>query len=294
VSPTQRGRRAWETSVLLILAIVIVAALALNLAHLEPLGESTPLALPPASGRAADGSSLPDPILVAVLWSLALVVLVLIVFLILRHRKTIDRRPSSWRGLLVSVLAIVLIVILLASIPRSLSPSEDETRAADGTGAISVPEAPSLANGGGVEALLLLAVFGAIGWIVYRTRRGTGLPADGSVGPSAGMEVRRAATDAVRETIHELEIGGDVRTTILACFQRFCRLLGSRGLADQDAITAREIEALAVRTFAVSGDASACLTSLFEEARYSTHPLGEVEREQALESLSRIRAALEA
>ncbi|TLZ45132.1 MAG: DUF4129 domain-containing protein, partial [Methanobacteriota archaeon] len=103
-----------------------------------------------------------------------------------------------------------------------------------------------------------------------------------------------AATVVVEETIQELEMGADGRATIIACFQRFCRLLGARGLSDQDASTAREIEGLAVRTFSLSREASASLTSLFEEARYSVHPLGEVDRDRAIEDLRRIQAALEA
>jgi hypothetical protein len=44
----------------------------------------------------------------------------------------------------------------------------------------------------------------------------------------------------------------------------------------------------------VSRDASGTLTSLFEEARYSVHPLDEADRRRAIESLAGIRAALEA
>jgi len=105
---------------------------------------------------------------------------------------------------------------------------------------------------------------------------------------------RHAAADAVQDAIQELELGGDVRSAILACFRRFCLLLGARGITAQGALTPRELDSLAVERLRVSRDASGTLTSLFEEARYSVHPLGEADRRRAIESLAGIRAALEA
>jgi hypothetical protein len=105
---------------------------------------------------------------------------------------------------------------------------------------------------------------------------------------------RAAAVVAVQTTIQELEGGVDVRAAILGCFQRFCTLLGARGITDQGALTPRELEALAIGRLTVSHEAAEILTSLFEEARYSEHPLGEADRVRAIESLGRIQAALEA
>src|SRR5438552_19073914 len=65
-------------------------------------------------------------------------------------------------------------------------------------------------------------------------------------------------------------------------------------MTDQDALPPHELERLAVDWLRVSRDASGILTSLFEEARYSDHPLGERDRARAIESLGQIQAALEA
>src|SRR2546428_515321 len=51
---------------------------------------------------------------------------------------------------------------------------------------------------------------------------------------------------------------------------------------------------VAVGRLHVSREASSTLTSLFEEARYSEHPLGEADRRRAIESFAGIRVALEA
>ena len=103
---------------------------------------------------------------------------------------------------------------------------------------------------------------------------------------------RRAAAATVDAAISQLQLGGDVRAAILACYQRFCELLGMRGIDEQDALTPRELESVARDQLAVSAASAETLTSLFEEARYSTHPLGEPDRERAVESLERIREAL--
>jgi hypothetical protein len=65
-----------------------------------------------------------------------------------------------------------------------------------------------------------------------------------------------------------------------------------RGIEEQQALTPRELEGLAIRSLAVSEDSADSLTSLFEEARYSEHALGDPDRERAVQSLERIRADL--
>jgi len=293
-----RGRRTWEVSILLVLAVVIVSAIALNLANLEPLDESVRGAPPPSSQESADASAF-NPIVVGILWALSAVLVVLIVLLLLRRPANSQR--LSWRNLLPSILGILLFLVLLNSIPRSFTPLENET--SEGRGEITLPDetssriVPSFAEGfpgGSREVLLLLATFGALAWIVSRLRSTRRFHADLTDLIPTTEDPRGSAREALQETIRDLEIGADVRMTILACFQRFCGLLRARGIVDQDAFTAREIEGLAVRTFSLSREASASLTSLFEEARYSVHSLGETERERALESLGRIRASLEA
>ena len=60
-----------------------------------------------------------------------------------------------------------------------------------------------------------------------------------------------------------------------------------------DQLTPRELEDLAVRRLDVTADSAETLTSLFEEARYSEHALGEPDRDRAVRSLETIRADLE-
>lgn len=292
----QRSRRAWAVPLLLVLAIVIVAALAFNLANLKPAGESVPRVPRSDEGLSDAGVSLPDPIAIVVLQILAAIALVGMLLLLVRHRKDLKRprTPFSRRNVLASVVSLALLIALLIVWPRAMPFPEEGQNASNTTADGPLALRLALGSGWPVELFLIASILGSLLWILYRFRRNARSLAGASGAGGAFPEVREAASEIMEEAIRDLEIGGDVRTTILACFQRFCHLLGSRGITKQIALTPRELESLAVRRLAVSHEASEILTSLFEEARYSEHALGDGDRHRAIESLGRIQASLEA
>lgn len=292
----QRGRRAWVVPLLLVLAVVIVAALAFNLANLEPAGSAVPR-VPTSEERPSEaGVAIPDPIAIVLLQILATVVLVGIIVLLFQRRKDSKRprTPFSRRSILGSVVGIAVLIALLLVWPRAMPFPEEGQQPSNVTADAPAGLRLTFASGWPVELFLIGSVLGSLLWVLYRFRRGTGPLAVGSEPGGEFPELQQAASEVVQETIRDLEFGGDVRTTILACFQRFCHLLGSRGITKQVALTPRELEGLAVRKLAVSREASETLTSLFEEARYSEHALGDGDRHRAIESLGRIQASLEA
>ena len=186
--------------------------------------------------------------------------------------------------------------MVLLAWPRAIQAARERA----GTQANATAEGGTLttvwpaAVAGPIEIFLLVAVFLAVAWLAYLFRRAR-MQGDATdweeTFPASTARVVAATT--VREAIQEIESGGEVRAVILACFQRFCTLLGSRGITKQDPLTPRELEGLAVDRLRVSREDSATLTSLFEEARYSEHPLGDLDRARAIDSLGKIRLALE-
>ena len=104
---------------------------------------------------------------------------------------------------------------------------------------------------------------------------------------------RLEAASAVRRTLLELGAGTDFRTAVMACYQRMCSLLAGRGVSRQEALTAREIEGLALVELGLSRASVDDLTGLFEEARYSVHEIGPAQRDRAVDCLSAIRRELE-
>lgn len=290
-----RGRGiAWAVPFLLLLAVLIVAALAFTLANLDTGPEGRPEVAPPSPRSGPAVARVPAIVLALLGISLMALVIAAIVALLLRGRKGGGRAVRrSWWDLLAPVFAlgILAIVLLLGQRAEPIASESDGSNATAGTGGSDTvwPASAILP----FELFLLAAVFAAIVWIAYRFRKASGPVGFRRVDVLNGPSARRFASATIQETIDALEFGQDVRATIIECFHRFCRLLGARGVQDQEPLTPRELEALAVERLGVSGDAPEALTSLFEEARYSHHRLGEAERGRAIESLSRIRAALE-
>jgi len=292
------GRSAVLAPLLLFAGILLVAALAFNLANLEPGSDGTPGLPPTGSDPLGLGISIDPRALGPVISVAAAAFLVLLIVAIFKGRQRRPQEPmqrSMWMWII--VLANFVVVLLLLSLWPDIA-SRGDSGATPGTteppSGENLPAWPTLT--GAPAGLFLLAVLLANVVLVVILARGS--PSFRALGrhraelPSPAP--RAEAAEAVKEAIGEIEIGGDVRTAILACFQRFCRLLGQRGIAEQAPLTAREIEDAAVHGLGVSQDHATTLTSLFEEARYSVHDLGERERVLALRSLEAIRGALEA
>lgn len=298
---TARGRSTWLAPLLLFLAVLLAAGLAFNVANLDTGGEAIPA--PPNAG----GTSTSPTSFDFASFSLYVVVALAIVTIVVsadawRHRKRSRsevRRPSSFWQFIQTIIGLAVFIALVVLYPdlarhiQSNGGQGSNTTAGGG----SAPGGPMqvLQGFGGLPLGIFLAtaLLVAILILFYLHRlRGS----EEFVGPDkkARRPERTVAAVAVQATIQDLEVGKDVRTTILACYQRFCRLLGKRGIDAQEPLTPREIQGLAVDRLGVAEERAEDLTSLFEEARYSVHELGEPERERALASLQSLRADLEA
>lgn len=295
VPETPRGRVAWVIPLLLFLAMLLAAGLAFNLAHLDTGGEVMPG--PSNSGTTtANPWGLFDPQTAQILFGSLLGALLVGAFLamLLRRKDTRAKRvlrPMTWADLIAMIVAVSLLLALLVLWPQIVSRVGHGTPGTNttGTGSANVTVLPAAA-GIPLGIFLAGAVLASVVALAVFLRVGLNL---GRPGPSSAFQRRRlAAAQAVTAAIADLQVGGDVRTVILACYARFCYFLGARGIAQQEPLTPRELEGLAVQDLAVSEDSAESLTSLFEEARYSEHALGEPDRERAVRSLERIRADL--
>jgi hypothetical protein len=288
-------RSTWAVPLLLALAVVLVAGLAFNVANLDLGRESVP---PAPAADATSGSYLvlvPDSITGVLL--LGLFAVLFAGTLMLFARRRVGPRPKakrgSWWDVLTRVIGLVGLVAVVLVWPRALRAAKAsvvDPNASSGGG--SAATFSPIASSWPIDLALIGLLVAAVLTIVFLLRRSRRVES-GTEGETSGSP-RAAAAIAVGETIQDLEARRDVRSAILACFQRFCELLGSRGITQQEALTPWELEALAVHRLRVSSRDSRILTGVFEEARYSTHPLGESDRQRALESLGEIRAALEA
>ncbi len=104
------------------------------------------------------------------------------------------------------------------------------------------------------------------------------------------VKVREEGVAAVREAISILRDEGQVdpRTRVVRCYERMIRAASQLGAPVSSSQTARELEEGIKRSFQLKGRAIKELTGLFEEARYSLHPVTDTDGEEALKCLVEI------
>jgi heme/copper-type cytochrome/quinol oxidase subunit 2 len=118
-------------------------------------------------------------------------------------------------------------------------------------------------------------------------------------------EARRALLNAVEIGLDDLLRDPDPRRAVIVCYRRLEQVLEQHGLPRAPWQTPVEYVQVVLRRFHLSATASAegrrpfpavrlhGLTTLFELAKFSTHTLGEREKQTAVEALRTVKATLE-
>jgi len=280
------------------LLVIVVAALAVGAAASILVGAS--IAPSPSSGPASL-VFLPDWILVLASGGFILFVVGILVVSRLRSGPTLSRNPLAAIALSTILAMFVLLFVFnyLHIPPLGTGGSGTTTPGGNGTPPPPPPAGGNNVTGpGGVitwlgvppwlpfvvlAAVVLLAVVAAPRLHRYIGDR------------RAGSATRAASSDAkgVREALSrastDLGLGGDPRVVILnlyaALLQRLTPLVRKLDASTPEEIRAAHLERLGVR----SGPART-LTRLFEEARYSSHPMGPEASRRAQEA---VRAVLD-
>lgn len=151
-----------------------------------------------------------------------------------------------------------------------------------GSGGVHVPVGPIL------YGLLVIAIVAAVVisvWWSTRLRR----PAVPLIIEDVGTEELREAVEEGRAALADID---DARAAIIACYVAMEHRLADRGTARVVADTPDELLARAVAAGVVHGGAASRLTSLFYEARFSSHPLSEGKRDAARAALDQLAEEL--
>jgi Domain of unknown function (DUF4129) len=151
-----------------------------------------------------------------------------------------------------------------------------------GGGSFHLPLGPIL------YALLIAAIVAAVVvtiWWSTRLRR----PAAPLVIGDVSAEELREAVAGGRAALARID---DARAAIIACYVAMERSLADRGTARGAADTPDELLARAVASGVVRGGAAGRLTTLFYEARFSTHPVGAGQRDAASAALDELAGEL--
>jgi Domain of unknown function (DUF4129) len=140
----------------------------------------------------------------------------------------------------------------------------------------------------GLIAALLLAAIVAVAVRAFRQRRVQTLPEYEPPAEDYGDTLQDAILGGQRALL-ELD---DARTAIIACYVAMEESLARAGTARSVAETPDELLAKAAGQLLISATAATRLTSLFYEARFSTHPLDNSQKEAAERALSELAAEL--
>ena len=123
-------------------------------------------------------------------------------------------------------------------------------------------------------ALAVLVVGGAVAFIMMRRK---------------ASETAKEIADIFSYTAELLAAGDSMREAIFQCYESLVHLLMGKGFLRRDFETVREFE-MAIRAALpqLSEQALSSLDSVFEEARYSRHEMGESHKVFAQESLTKV------
>jgi hypothetical protein len=101
-----------------------------------------------------------------------------------------------------------------------------------------------------------------------------------------------AVATAADEGLDDLDAGGDPRAAIIRCYARFERSLAAAESGRAAWQTPIEFMRAVLASLPVAARDVERLTSLFQRARFSLHPMDGSDRQAAIEALAAIRAAL--
>lgn len=138
-----------------------------------------------------------------------------------------------------------------------------------------------------LPALVILIAIASVVLVWRFMRRGDG--------PTVTIAERTTEEDArtvLGDAVGRLHAGEDPRSTIIRAYQQMCLLVQVGKLGDEPFLTPREFARQAVDKLGWERAPLEDLTLLFEEARYSDHVLGEVQKERAVASFERVREGL--
>jgi hypothetical protein len=220
-----------------------------------------------------------------------------------------DRRPLTWRMVLVAVAVVIAWLLLFALLSRmngqfGVDAPASPTSTPPPGAPVPPTEAPQPPQSSpavfsmlaGATVLLMLAVFIGAAIIGRRQRRRVQpppAPGDESVMAPTTSAPDPLARAAERGLAEAGDLSREPREAIIACYAAMERELeNSPEVVPRESDTPTEVLARAVEHRALRADSATELVELFEEARFSPHVMTEGHREAAVRVLRLVLAEL--
>jgi hypothetical protein len=145
-----------------------------------------------------------------------------------------------------------------------------------------------------VVVVLLLTALAVAGVHLVRRLRLPAPPRNAPADEAAADDERVRLAKAVDRGRRALDGGDDPRTAVIACYAAMEESLAASGVARHASDSPRDLLERAVAGGPPARAAATVLTSLFREARYSTHPMTGAHRDRAATALAELADRLAA
>jgi hypothetical protein len=274
--------------------MIIFMATGLSGLRLQP-GEPFPFALlwgsGPATGRVAPPPNLPastlELLLMMAMFFLTLILILWIITFIIRPqaRKRMLRRILIYLVLLLLAHSVLNFVEKLEALndPAANEAAQGQT---EPTGLAEPPPSPPafvinhpqwLVWG---VAFVLMSLILVGGWFIFRSRS--------LAEPAAETDRLDLLLREARQAIDHLQQGGDLRNSVLDCYQAMSRILSEeQGIEREQGMTARDFEQH-LAEIGFKDEHIRRLTRLFEKVRYGRTTPSPAEETEAIDCLSAI------
>jgi hypothetical protein len=103
---------------------------------------------------------------------------------------------------------------------------------------------------------------------------------------------KQEVAQTIQRTIDALAGGSDTRAAVIRCYTDMCKVMAKHGVKEEEHLTPREFQKLALDNLPVPEEQMCALVDVFEEARYSNHELGADASARAQAALEGVRAKL--
>lgn len=202
------------------------------------------------------------------------------------------KRRSPFRSLL-SILVLIGLVVLFAQFVSGSSdgegprlPSFDESEGSRGTEGGASRYDPEFALWPVLAVAALVAVAALSVWLSARARR--------AASEAVAVTPTEALADVLTETLDDLRSEQDPRRAVIGAYARMERALAASGLPRHEAEAPEEYLERVLEEVELSRSAATRLTALFAWARFSVHDVRPEMKDEAIETLERVRDELAA
>ncbi|MCX8173272.1 MAG: DUF4129 domain-containing protein [Thermoplasmata archaeon] len=191
-------------------------------------------------------------------------------------------------GALLAVLILVGILYVMAV--NNAQENAGENLTTNSTGNPGNTPLPNTSNTPPLISMLLVAGMFVLIAVIIATLLFSYLSTRTGKGAGKGKEFHLEFAKAIDEGIAFFETGVSARDAIIRCYRRMTEILATHGVKDALYLTPREFREEVKLKMGFESKNLDTLVELFETARYSSHQIGDVEKEMALNALKGLRS----